>query len=343
MEVLEVDARDDAAFAVWADVVERVDRDTRPDDPPATAQERRASALAGRPADDGSPPPEEQVVLLLACDGGRAVGAALGELPLADNGSVLFLALWVPPAERRRGVGSALLADLTARAGTAGRTVLMAEVDEPPGLERCSPGRALLEGAGFREALVEVRRDLALPVEPARLDAVEAAGQARAQGYRLRTWRARCPDDLVADRAELARQMSLDVPLGELSWGEEAWDTARVRRREELVARQGRTLFGAGALDPGGALVAFTEVVVADAAPEQVRQWETLVLSGHRGRRLGTLVKAAVLRRLAVELPQARTVTTTNEVGNTPMIAVNEALGFRPHGLLVSFQRRLEP
>jgi RimJ/RimL family protein N-acetyltransferase len=135
--------------------------------------------------------------------------------------------------------------------------------------------------------------------------------------------------------------MSLDVPLGDLQWGEEAWDAARVRRREELVARQGRTVLGAGTVAPDGEMVAFTEVAVADESPERVHQWETFVTATHRGRRLGTLVKTAVLRRLADELPQARTMSTCNAGTNAPMVAVNEVLGFRPNGLLVAFQKGL--
>jgi RimJ/RimL family protein N-acetyltransferase len=133
--------------------------------------------------------------------------------------------------------------------------------------------------------------------------------------------------------------MSLDVPLGDLSWQEEAWDAERVRRREDLAARQGRTVLGAGALTPDGRLVAFTEVGTSDEVPERVVQWETFVLAAHRGHRLGMMVKTAVLRRIACELPQARRVVTTNAETNGPMVAVNDALGFRPNGLLVAFER----
>ena len=61
-------------------------------------------------------------------------------------------------------------------------------------------------------------------------------------------------------------------------------------------------------------------------------QWNTLVLREHRGRRLGLLVKLAALRLLAREEPQATRVVTWNAQENAPMIAVNEALGFRVAG-----------
>jgi hypothetical protein len=50
----------------------------------------------------------------------------------------------------------------------------------------------------------------------------------------------------------------------------------------------------------------------------------------HRGHRLGLLVKAENLRMLRRHFPDTMTVTTWNAVSNRHMIAVNEALGFRP-------------
>lgn len=343
MRIEQVDPRDERTFGAWFAVCDAALRAVRPGEVDHTWQDQRATALDGMPAPDGTPPAVELQDLLLARDdGGRAVGAARLERPLTDNTAVGFFLLHVPPADRRRGTGTALLDEVTARCKDSGRSLLVTELDEAPADLGRSPGRAFLQQAGFDEVLVEVRRDLALPVEPARLDAVEAAAREHADGYVLRTWRDRCPDDLVDDRAELGRHMSNDVPLGDLAWGEESWDADRVRAREHLVAQQERTVLGAGAVhEATGRMVAFTEVAVSRHLPERVHQWETFVLDAHRGHRLGTLVKTAVLRRIADELPQARTVITTNATTNAPMIAVNEALGFRPNGALTAWQRRL--
>ena len=342
MRIEQVDPRDAQAFDAWFAVLDASLRSVRPGEVDHTRQQELATALDGSDAEDGTPPAVERQDLLLARDdGGAPVGAARLEQPLTDNEGVVFFVLHVHPDARRRGVGTALLDEVARRAQDAGRPVLMTELDEPPHEQGRSAGRAFAERAGFRQALLEVRRDLALPVDPALLDAVEAEAAPRAVGYALRTWRARCPDDLVDTRADLARHMSNDVPLGDLTWQEEAWDADRVRRREQLVAEQGRTVLGAGAVhEATGEMVAFTEVAVAEALPERVHQWETFVLDAHRGHRLGTLVKTAVLRRLADELPQARTMITANADTNAPMIAVNEALGFRPNGWLTAWERK---
>ena len=49
----------------------------------------------------------------------------------------------------------------------------------------------------------------------------------------------------------------------------------------------------------------------------------------HRGRRLGLLVKLAMLDLLAAREPQVTRLITGNADGNQHMIAINEQLGFR--------------
>jgi RimJ/RimL family protein N-acetyltransferase len=92
-----------------------------------------------------------------------------------------------------------------------------------------------------------------------------------------------------------------------------------------------------------GRLVGFTDLQIPLAQPERAHQGGTLVLREHRGHRLGALMKAAVLRELAATFPSVRRVSTYNSDSNRPMVAVNEALGFRPAGRLSTWSLRLCP
>jgi len=243
----------------------------------------------------------------------------------------------VHPDARRRGIGTGLLAEAERRARAAGRTELSAEIDEPgPG----APGRAFAERRGFRCGLVEVRRDLALPADEGRLAALERDALSASSGYEVRTWRDDTPEGLLEDRALLERRLSTDAPSGDQPYEEEDWDAARIREREATHVRQGRTRFAAGALREGR-LVAFSEIAVPLAVPEKAYQWGTLVLREHRGHRLGALVKLAALRELGAASPATTSISTWNAESNAPMIAVNEALGFRTAGLLTSWHRTL--
>jgi GNAT superfamily N-acetyltransferase len=330
-----VDPRDDAAFDAWFAVTAEVELHDRPGEPHGQAEEQRAFALASL-----GPQPEMLVTSLVAVEGDRAVGAARLELPVDDNHHLAEVLVAVRPDSRRRGVGSALLAELERLAKEQGRTTVLTTVDEPPLAAGPAPGRAFAERHGYTNVQTEVRRDIDLPLDPARVQALEARCAPFAEGYAVGTWRDRTPDDVVDDMAHLMRRMSVDTPLGGTDYREEEWDAGRVRRREQLVAAQNRTFFAGGAVhEQTGRLVAFTVVGVPLGAPGRAYQWETLVLSEHRGRRLGTLVKLACLQAIAEGLPTTRFVSTWNAEENAPMITVNDALGARTNGVLGLWQR----
>jgi RimJ/RimL family protein N-acetyltransferase len=179
-----------------------------------------------------------------------------------------------------------------------------------------------------------------MPPDEHRLSAVEAEARDASAGYELVTWRDRTPDALLDDRALLEQRMSTDVPHGDLPVEEEHWDAERVREYEASHVARGRTVLSAGAVRDGR-LVAFTDLQVPLAQPQRAHQGGTLVLREHRGHRLGARMKAAVLRDLLGTLPAVRRISTYNSEQNAPMVAVNEALGFRPAGHLSTWSLRL--
>nr|WP_275585424.1 GNAT family N-acetyltransferase [Blastococcus saxobsidens] len=273
-----------------------------------------------------------------AVTGDAVVGALRVLLPLRDNPAVAFLDVAVHPVHRRRGLGTRLLAEGRAYAAERGRTLFISEVDEAL---PSSPGRAFAERHGWTCDLVETRRDLVLPVDADRLSALEAESARAGAGYEIRTWRDRTPDELLEDRALLERRMTTDAPHGDLPVEEEEWDGERIREYERSHVARGRTVLSAGAVTADGRLVAFTDLQVPLAQPGRASQAGTLVLREHRGHRLGARVKAAVLRDLAAQFPEVRRISTYNSDSNTPMVAVNEALGFVPAGHLSSWSLRL--
>jgi RimJ/RimL family protein N-acetyltransferase len=159
-------------------------------------------------------------------------------------------------------------------------------------------------------------------------------------GYEILTWRDRTPQAFLGDRALLERRITTDAPHGDLPVEEEHWDGERIREYEASHVARGRTVLSAGALKDGH-LVAFTDLQVPLASPQHAHQAGTLVLSEHRGHRLGARMKVAVLRELAASFPTVRRISTYNFEGNLPMVAVNEALGFRPAGQLSTWSVRL--
>ena len=337
MDVREVDPADDEAFAAWFAVVDACQKDARPDEPGWLLQEQQGLALDG-----AKPDADERRVLLAVVDGDEVVAAARLDLPQRDNLHLAEVLLLTHPAHRRRGAGRLLWQEAERRAAAAGRTSLNALSEELPGELGASPSRGFGPAVGLEAMQVEVRRDIELPLDPAVVAGLAAVAAEHAADYALRTWRDAVPDDLLEDQAHLFRRMSTDIPKEGMDWEEEQWDAARVRREEAQTQAVGRTFFGAGAVHvPTGRMVAYTTMGVPRSTPERAYQWDTLVLTEHRGHRLGTLVKLACLQRLCEELPAVRFISTWNAAENGPMIRVNDALGARVNGQFVIWQKRL--
>ena len=323
---------DDELFAAWCEVWAAGQRADRPDDPPRPASDHIA---LGRQlvTPGGSRDGTHRAAVLW----NEVVGALRVILPLLDNPTVGIVDVAVHPAHRRRGIGTALLAEGMRLAQERGRTELIGEVDEP-GPD--TAGRLFALRHGWTCDLLETRRDLELPVDEQRLSALEAEANAASAGYEVVVWRDWTPEDLLDDRALLERRMTTDAPHGDLPVEEEHWDGARIREYEAMHVARGRTVLSAGAVKDGR-LVAFTDLQVPLADPRQAHQGGTLVLTEHRGHRLGALLKVAVLRELPAAVPGVRRISTYNSETNTPMVAVNEALGFEPAGQLSSWSLRL--
>ena len=337
MDVREIDPFDDAAVADWFAVVDAEHEATRPGEPDWHEHEVRARLQQG-----AAPDADDRTIALVAHDGEQVVAAARVDLPMTDNTHLCELLLITHPEHRRRGAGLALWQEAESRARAAGRTTLTAMSEELPGEEGRSASRAFGPVVGAEAVQLEVRRDIDLPLQPAVVAGLAAVAAEHAADYEIRTWRDAVPDDLLEDQAYLHRRMSTDIPKGEMDWQEEEWDPARVRREEKRVQEMDRTYFGAAAVHrPTGRSVAYTTVGVARAALERAYQWDTLVLTEHRGHRLGTLVKLAVLQRLVDEVPEVRFISTWNAAENAPMIRVNDALGARVNGQYVNWQKRL--
>jgi hypothetical protein len=162
------------------------------------------------------------------------------------------------------------------------------------------------------------------------LASLRADAIAHSRGYSLVQWQGAAPAELLDDLAALMSRMSTDAPLEDLDWEPERWTAERYRQHEHSIAAAGRVrLTTAARHDASGRIVACTDIVTAAAQPEFASQWSTIVISEHRGHRLGMLVKLANVQLLRTRRPGVRFVNTWNAAVNTHMVGINEAMGFR--------------
>jgi RimJ/RimL family protein N-acetyltransferase len=254
---------------------------------------------------------------------GAIAGWSFMFLPDRENLDRAYLFLTVPPAQRRRGIGTALLRHAAGRAAAHGRTVFASEAFQG------TAGAAFAEHVGATAGLVGARRVLAVgKLSAGRIAALRAQAEHAAAGYSLVRWDGRTPEEYLAKYAEVENAFA-DAPHDP---GEEPaiWDAQRVREQiDDVRERQGRHVYTVAALhDASGEMAAVTAVDLDPDYPQWGHQLITAVVRKHRGHRLGLLVKTAMLDWLAEAQPGIERIDTGNAAVNQHMIAINEELGF---------------
>jgi GNAT superfamily N-acetyltransferase len=323
VRVRSVDPNDPGAFEAWYGILAATDEE-RWDDPAGGLSRREIHAAVS----------SRTGALRYEClaaldDAGTMVGIGLCEVPQRDNQHGASLDIRVARAHRRVGVGSSILTEAERRLAAAGRSVVSDLVEVPLAATATDPSRPFALARGFVAAQTGHRRNLALPVASDRLARLRSEVARAAGDYVVQTFAGPWPARYLDDQCELKRRMSTDEPSADDQREEQVWDAARIAAEDALMAAQGKTMLVAVAEHVGsGRLVAFSEMALPQDHPSEAWQLPTLVLREHRGHRLGLAVKLANLERLAASFPDVSLVVTGNAHENTPMIAINDMLGF---------------
>jgi GNAT superfamily N-acetyltransferase len=274
----------------------------------------------------------------------RIVGRGTYEYEPDPKDPVAWLTVEVLPAFRRRGIGGAIFETMDAIARQEGRTTYQGgfisrnvksgrRLKSPTGFGSVparDDGVRFALSHGFALEQVERMSSLALPVAPNILATLRAESE-RAAGsdYRVVRWEGRTPERWREDVATLRNRMATDAPYGQLEIREEAWTAERVRDQDDLEEQSPRTMLtSAVEYVPSGHLVAFNELWTPTNVDRPVTQRDTLVLSEHRGHRLGMLVKIDNIQALSQSHPGHPSINTENAEENRYMLSVNEAVGF---------------
>jgi len=165
----------------------------------------------------------------------------------------------------------------------------------------------------------------------------------RAAGYRVVQWALPTPVEHVEGYAWMKQHMSTDVPDANLEMPAEQWNAERVARHDERYLQRGNTVLVTAAQHiESGELCAYNELSIGADAASTSHQEDTLVLSSHRGSRLGMLVKTAGLLTWREQHPDSPAVITYNAEENRPMLDINEAIGFAPIAYEGAWKKDLE-
>lgn len=245
----------------------------------------------------------------------------------ANNGHMMFGSAAALGPWRRRGIGRAWLRHVLDWMPETGATSLMASTHEPD-------GHAFLTWlAGEpRQRLRYSRTDFrALDWGMIQRWVDEAAG--RAPGYTLEIHTRRLPEDLWDEYCAAKTEQMRHIPRDGLDMGDWVFDADDQRDFYRLLDTYAADHNVIWVRDPGGRIVAITDVGYYPHQPRYVQQFFTGVHPDARGLGLGKWVKARMLQlaREAYGDRDIHWVRTDNATSNAPMLAINERLGFREY------------
>lgn len=255
----------------------------------------------------------------------HAVGIVDSDRPTRDNRQLAAVDLTVHPAHRRQGHGSALFAETVRQTRAAGRTTLWMG-----GAEDDAGAQAFLARHGLVRASADARRRQVLAdVDRAEVDRLAAQATAAAGGYTLERMLAPSSEEVLSELVEVTAAIN-DAPMGSLTFEDEVFDVQRLIDHEQAQLLSGRLVYRILARhEQTGAVGGHTLVIYSPRHPTSAWQGDTAVSREHRGRRLGLLLKTAMMRWIHEVQPQVEVIETWNNVDNRFMIDVNEALGYR--------------
>jgi GNAT superfamily N-acetyltransferase len=253
-----------------------------------------------------------------------------------DNLHLAWLGLKVRPESRRRGLGAEMLEALVAEVRAQGRTSIGTDGwdDDVP--------RAFAARHGFEEKSRAInRRQHLAEVDWKVLQRLHAEALSRAAAYELVRQVGRTPDDELATVAEMSAAIN-DAPTDDLDIEDEVISPERVRAYEDAQLARGYSLYRVLARHRDtGELAGHSVVTVDGERPEIGHQHDTSVVAGHRGHRLGVLLKTEMNLWLREAQPQLVTIDTWNAESNDHMIEVNDAIGYRIMGRELQYQKSI--
>lgn len=279
------------------------------------------------------------VELFAAYDGELMVGAGLVNLPMSDNPHLAYLDVYVDWAQRRRGVGTLLLAEVERRAGVAGRMTTLVDVFTLPG--GTSPGSAFAEARGYSLGNREGVKAIYLAESEKRWAELEGDAAAALGDYRVLEWDTVVPEEYAVGYCAMLGGFIAMVPTGELEIMDGDWTIERLRASEQHARDIDQRKILAVAVAPDGTLAGCTDLRVNLANTATAYIGMTMVMPEHRGHRLGLAMKLATHRTLRAEYPECELVVTSNADVNEQMNAINQALGYRVVEQLLEYQGRL--
>lgn len=231
----------------------------------------------------------------------------------------------VAPDRRGEGAGRNLLESIAQHSSNRGASVLLAAECTQTALPESVSH--LLAETTFERQDVSVEQVLSIRAGSEPVPAPP--------GSQILTWENACPDELVERYAGLVAD-GFDLEPAESS------DLVRQFRAAERQARElGKTMVVSVAISDAGRLLGHTRISFERLNPQQATQGVTLIAPQFRRQGWASRLKEANTRRLRELSPSTTQLVTVNSTTNTPILKLNESLGYKQHAKIHYFKRLL--
>lgn len=239
----------------------------------------------------------------------------------------------VAAAQRRRGIGSALLEQILKHSTRMGLGTVYGWAAE------------FSAGAGFLRARLERIRTReswsALALGNVDLPALHTrASDDRFPELEPVVWARACPSDLLEAYARCHQLTGASVRGSEA--GSELATAKLIAELEARAIAVGESWITVAARVRGGGLVGFSQITVPAAGTGRAEQAFTGVVPAWRGKGVAGWLKAKILTELLVREPSATHLTTENNGENPAILAANTTLGFETYLSLCAWETEVK-
>lgn len=325
-------ASDPYAFAVVVEAMQGDCAERDPNDPLPTATEVADTVFLARP--------HGHTVVLAARRNGAPAGFAWAATHSApgDAEQLSDVELFVLASHRGHGVASALIAEMVDALQALGQTTLVAYTLD--GVEPDQAG-AICQRYGMTARQRERCSRLAVAeVDTAMMASWESAATEAAPGYQIHHWQGTVPEPLIEAWCQ-AKSAMADVPLDQLEFTRPTVTPEGVRSQDAALAVSGWLSYRTLVVGPDGDAAGLSILELHPERSQLGHQEDTAVVAAHRGKRIGRWLKAATLSYVQAQHRDLAVIETYNAEDNPWMLAINEAMGFRPHHGYTAYQAPL--
>jgi RimJ/RimL family protein N-acetyltransferase len=236
----------------------------------------------------------------------------------------------VVPAYRRKKIATNLLKHLVETARLLEKTTIVAEADNPLGLEfrKHLRGELVHEEIQYRLYMEDVDWQL--------VDKWLQRGRTKHWDTKIEFFR-ECPENDIEEFSRVYTEIINQRPTGAIE--QELITTPESRRIEERnLKKRGIEWYTMISREHDGHISGLTDIMYNPEEPHRVNQYFTGVSVKYRRRGLAKRLKAEMLAVIKNKFPDVEYITTSTARTNRPMRSINKELGFQPTKTCLMFR-----